>query len=231
MPIYIPSLIVICIFIAWYVISAWLYRDTTYYKITHRSFTSTRFNKGNNGEYLIYNYLKKYEADGAKFLFNCYIPKADGNTSEIDVLMIHSSGIYVFESKNYSGWIFGSEDQRNWTQTLPNGKKVRKEHFYNPIKQNRTHIKHLMKLIDNNVNVHSIIVFSERCTLKKIDVTSPDIFVIKRNNVNRTINKIVKSSDANLEQATIENIYDKLYPYTQVSEDVKDKHVEIIKNK
>ncbi|NLK22184.1 MAG: NERD domain-containing protein [Epulopiscium sp.] len=26
--------------------------------------------------------------------------------------------MYVFESKNYSGWIFGNEKDKNWTQML-----------------------------------------------------------------------------------------------------------------
>ena len=47
-----------------------------------------------------------------------------GRTSEIDLLMIHEKGIFVFESKNYSGWIFGSADQLHWTQSLQNGKPL-----------------------------------------------------------------------------------------------------------
>lgn len=40
------------------------------------------------------------------------------HTYEIDLIMISETGIYVFESKNYSGWIFGDEKQRYWTQIL-----------------------------------------------------------------------------------------------------------------
>ena len=36
-----------------------------------------------------------------RFLFNCYLPKQDGEKTEIDVIFLHESGIYVFESKNY----------------------------------------------------------------------------------------------------------------------------------
>ena len=54
-----------------------------------------------------------------------------GKTTEIDLLMIHEKGIFVFESKNYSGWIFGSEDQLKWTQCFKSGQR---EHFYNPYK-------------------------------------------------------------------------------------------------
>ena len=63
------------------------------------------------------------------------MPRDDGETTEIDVLMLHTSGIYVFESKNYSGWIFGDEKSKTWTQTLPNGRgrRAQKERFLNPI--------------------------------------------------------------------------------------------------
>ena len=99
--------IIIC-----YCLSALAYRKTDYYKTTHKSYFTMRSDIGSYGEYLTYKYLKDYESDGARFLYNCYLPKDNGETTEIDVLMIHQSGIYVFESKNYSGWIFGSENQK-----------------------------------------------------------------------------------------------------------------------
>ena len=58
-----------------------------------------------------------------KMLRNVYIPKGNGETSEIDVLYISRKGIFVFESKNYSGWIFGKESDQYWTVSLPNGQK------------------------------------------------------------------------------------------------------------
>jgi hypothetical protein len=83
---------------------------------------STIFDKGRNGEYQIYKRLRNHENKGGKFLFNCYLPKENGETTEIDVLLINKNGIFVFESKNYSGWIFGDEKSKNWTQTLPQGR-------------------------------------------------------------------------------------------------------------
>lgn len=38
--------------------------------------------------------------------------------------MISGTGIYVFESKNYSGWVFEDENQKNWAQTLENKRKT-----------------------------------------------------------------------------------------------------------
>lgn len=96
---------------------------------------------GRNGEYLIYRSLKAL-GDQHKLLTNIYLPKEDGATTEINLIMISASGIYVFESKNYSGWIFGDENTKFWTQALKGGKNFR---FYNPIWQNKRHISVLQK--------------------------------------------------------------------------------------
>lgn len=205
------------------------YRKTVYFKITHKSYLSVLFDKGAYGEYLTYCNLKKYEKDGAKFLFNCYLPKSDGETTEIDVLMIHKSGIYVFESKNYSGWIFGSENQKTWTQSLPNGRRSRKEHFLNPIMQNKLHIRWLREEIGEAYPISSVIVFSERCTLKQVNVTSSDIYVINRNNIARTVSNIEKGVSSSISEENIESIFDTLYPFTQATYEQKEEHVKNIK--
>ena len=206
------------------------YTKCTYYLITKNSPMQLYFDKGKLGEYMIYKRLKSAEQSGARFLFNLYIPKGEGETTEIDVLMLHPKGLFVFESKNYSGWIFGSEHQRNWYQTLPQGKgKSHKEVFYNPIMQNRTHIKHLKALLGNEIPMHSIVTFSERCTLKKVDVQSRDIQVINRQDVRETVAAIcTQFQHALLSESQIQELFDKLYPYTQVDAAVKLQHIENI---
>lgn len=209
------------------------YKKTTYYQITHHSLLSVRFDVGRYGEYLTYRYLRNQEANGAKFLFNVYIPKKDGKTTEIDVMMIHPKGVFVFESKNYSGWIFGSETQKMWTQTLPVGRgRSQKESFYNPIMQNQSHIKHLNAFLGEYIPTRSVIVFSERCTLKKLQLKSEDIYVIKRNQVDQIVNTICNTiPNEALNDTEILNIYNRLYPFTQVSEAVKEQHIRDIQTK
>jgi hypothetical protein len=64
-------------------------------------------NEGLCGEYFVYKELRNLSGT-KKFLFNVYIPKnlKQDVSTEIDVIFLHNSGIYVIESKNYSGWIF-----------------------------------------------------------------------------------------------------------------------------
>lgn len=208
------------------------YKKTSYYQISHKPYLQIRTDIGSFGEYYIYKNLRSLEKNGAKFLFNCYLPRENGTTTEIDVLLLHHSGIYVFESKNYSGWIFGSERSKTWTQMLPQGKgrKARKEHFLNPIFQNELHIKCLKNYIKKDVPMYSIIAFSERCNFKNLKLSSANYNVIHRFEAINIINKNVKQFANSLSDDEISEIYNLLYPCTQVSELVKQQHIDDINN-
>lgn len=208
------------------------YKKSSYYQITKLPYFLVWHNIGRYGEYLTYKHLKQFETTGSKFLFNVYIPKGNGETTEIDVLMICKKGIFVFESKNYSGWIFGSENQKNWYQTLPAGRgRSRKEHFYNPIMQNRSHIKHLKAFLGEQPPMRSIIVFSDRCTLKSVQIHSNDITVIKRYDVALVVSDICNQIPNDLlTDNEVTEIYNKLYPCTQVDKITKMQHITNINN-
>lgn len=45
------------------------------------------------------------------------LPSSNG-TTQIDHLLVSLYGLFIVETKNIKGWIFGSEDQPNWTQSL-----------------------------------------------------------------------------------------------------------------
>ena len=203
------------------------YKNSAYYYVTKTPYWSLRDDLGKYGEYLTYIYLKHYENIGAKFLFNIYLPKENGETTEIDVLMICSKGVFVIESKNYSGWIFGSETQKNWYQTLPQGRgRSQKESFYNPIMQNFSHIKHLKNFIGEHIPIRSLVVFSDTCTLKRVQLKSSDVIVVNRKRASSVIAEICgRIPKELLNECQIDNIYNKLYPYTQVDDFVKVHHI------
>ncbi len=206
------------------------FKKTTYYKITHNTLSKTRSDVGCLGEYMCYKYLADYENTGARFLFNVYIPR-DDTTTEIDVLMVHHTGLYVLESKNYDGWIFGTDTNANWTQSLPQGHTSIKKKFYNPIMQNNTHIKYLKKLVGDSVPCHNIVVFSERCTLKSITIKpGAEYKVIQRNNLRQTVDEMATRPPV-LFPDHIEAIFNQLYPYTQVTEEVKQAHIQQINHR
>ena len=101
------------------------------------------------------------------FIFNnLTIPSDHTGSSQIDHLVLSKFGVFVIESKDYKGWIFGSKDQDKWTQSLPGGKN--KFQFQNPIRQNWSHIMSLRTLIPfipENA-FQSIVVFTDSCEIK-----------------------------------------------------------------
>jgi predicted RNA-binding Zn-ribbon protein involved in translation (DUF1610 family) len=173
------------------------------------------------------NLVKLFGRSG-KVLRNLYVPKANGETSEIDVVFICQKGIFVIESKNYSGWVFGDEKSAYWTVMLPNREKNR---FYNPILQNRTHLKWLGQYLDGKVPLFSIVVFSERCELKKVTVESSDIHVIKRDRLYATVRDIWDESDDVLDENEVAAVCEKLERLTHADQALKEQHIEDINEK
>jgi len=204
------------------------YKEGAYYQITKNPYSTIKYDKGKHAEYLTYESLRHFENNGGKFLFNVFIPTKNNGTTEIDVLLICSKGLFVFECKNYSGWIFGNEAQRNWTQTLPQGRGgCHKEYFYNPIMQNASHIKHLKNLVGKNALTWSIIVFSDRCVLKDITIKSNDVSVINHYSVASVVAQICNQIQTEIYTETeINDIYNKLHPYTQLDYAAKERHIE-----
>ena len=196
------------------------YEKSEYFAATHTSYRAVRRDLGLWGEYLTFYCLRKL-GGYKKFLFNCYIPKENGALTEIDLIILHGSGVFVFESKNYSGWIFGNETDAQWTQSFPSG---RKEHFFNPLKQNNAHIKQLQRFLPGLLadTFRSVIVFSERCTLRKITLTSRRHIVVKRSEALRAV--MLDASRQILSPSDIDAIYQRLYPQTQLSAQEKQAH-------
>jgi hypothetical protein len=202
------------------------FKGSKYQQASGNTFLKTVLDKGNNGEFLTFSKLEKLTGY-FKLMTNLYLPKKDGSTTEIDLIMLSETGIYVFESKNYSGWIFGDEKNKNWMQTLPNKQK---EKFFNPILQNKTHINALKSVLgkDDEKLFKSYIIFSERCTLKKINVTSTNVKVIKRNALIPTIKREISNNVKMLTHHEIERLYLQLNKYSHADVALKKAHIKQI---
>ena len=189
------------------------YIGSSYRKTSGNSFLQTVLEKGKYDEFLIFSFLEKLGGHN-KLMTNLYLPNKDGSTTEIDLIMISETGIYIFESKSYSGWIFGDEKSKNWTKTqgLQNKKEIQ---FSNPIWQNKGHISALKAVVEIKKDslYKSYIIFNERCTLKNINVTSPNMQVIKRNALTKTIKRDIASAFNLMTAEEVDKIYLKLQKY------------------
>jgi hypothetical protein len=123
--------------------------------------------KGLLGEWQV-NLLIKFFLDKNKYhlIKNVTLPTDDG-TTQIDHIIVSKYGIFVVETKNMKGWIFGSANQKQWTQKI--FKHTSK--FQNPLHQNYKHVKTLEALLldDSKVNndcIFYVIIFIGDSTFK-----------------------------------------------------------------
>ncbi|WP_421228788.1 NERD domain-containing protein [Aeromonas enteropelogenes] len=90
------------------------------------------------------------------------LPTPQG-TTQIDHVIVSRFGIFVIETKNMKGWIFGNPAHKSWTQQIYR----RKHSFQNPLRQNHLHmmtLRSLLGLADHQL--HSVIYFIGDCTFK-----------------------------------------------------------------
>lgn len=153
-------------------------------------------------------------------LHDVMIPAASGGkTSQIDHLIVSPYGVFVIETKNYQGWIFGKENQAYWTQTI----YKRKERFLNPIWQNKGHVKALQELLSEypQIPYHSIVVFDNRAKLK-IDVTSKVVYTSELLFTIQMISETRVSSDQ------VKDIYHMILSNNQTNRKARKAHVKQI---
>ncbi|NNH35487.1 NERD domain-containing protein [Acinetobacter sp. NIPH 2377] len=124
------------------------------------------FIKGKVGEFAVALHVKLYLKDPEYILLNdCTLPDEQSGTIQIDHILLSPYGIFIIETKNYKGWIFGSERQKLWTQKI--FKKSYK--FQNPLHQNYKHQKVLEQVLADIITpeyLHSIVVFMPDCEFK-----------------------------------------------------------------
>jgi hypothetical protein len=118
--------------------------------------------KGEIGEYKINIQLDQFSKD-YRYLSDLFIKNKKSKTgySQIDHLLISPYGIFVIETKNYQGTIYGGKERKTW---LINGKFK----MLNPFVQNYGHIQALKTFIDKKHHdlFISIVSFTKRCTFK-----------------------------------------------------------------
>ena len=127
------------------------------------AFFKSRFFKGKLGESIVnFSITKKLDKNTYHLITDVTLPSVGGST-QIDHILISKYGIFVIETKNIKGWIFGSESQRKWTQQIYKQKNT----FQNPLHQNYKHIKTLSELLNiEETKFHSLVVFTGESSFK-----------------------------------------------------------------
>lgn len=149
------------------------------------------------------------------YVLNDILLRIGDQSSQIDHIVVSIYGIFVIETKNYKGWIFGSEKSRQWTQNLFGEKYF----FQNPIIQNKGHIYALKKALKISENKFiSIIAFSSEADLKN-SYESNVIYISEINDVIASYNQQI------LSQETVEYVISFLNEHNIISSEGYKRHI------
>lgn len=123
---------------------------------------SARF-KGVFGEWQVSQLIKLFlDKSEYHLIKDVTLPTEDG-TTQIDHIIVSKFGIFVVETKNMKGWIFGSANQKQWTQKI----FKHSSKFQNPLYQNYKHIKTLESCLSTKKeSIFSVIIFIGDSTFK-----------------------------------------------------------------
>ena len=169
--------------------------------------------QGRQGEAYLSRQLSSLPKD--YILLNDLLLRYDHHTVQIDHVVISPYGVFVVETKNFRGEIYGSSNDKQWLQV----NKSRKRYFYNPVMQNRRHCQALSAVCRISFKkIFSLIVFIGRCDLHVKDaynlVMSKDV-----------IGYIKQFQDQCLSQNDIEWIYHRLKSKNITSSYIRNSHV------
>jgi len=115
------------------------------------------FSFQNSGEELVTRAIQDHFKSRDYHLLNHITLEHKSSTTQIDHILVSRFGVFVIETKNYSGWIFGDPKNDSWTQVKFNAKYK----FQNPIHQNYRHVQAVQELLNflPSSAIQSVVVF------------------------------------------------------------------------
>lgn len=160
-------------------------------------------------------------------------PKAKTGYSQLDHIVITPFGIFVIETKNYQGTIYGGKDRKTWSV---NGQFK----MMNPFIQNYGHIQALKNFLDQKFHhlFISMVSFTKRCTFKIDDlelrkIASNDLIVYDVelfDYIHRKVSVLkLEHKEPLLNENEVLMIYDAIYAANITDPSIREKHVQILK--
>ncbi|PFN63918.1 nuclease-related domain-containing protein [Bacillus thuringiensis] len=180
--------------------------------------------KGKAGEKLVKRILSKLDPKSYFVLHNVTVYTEFGDTTQIDHIVIAETGVFVVETKNYEGWIYGSEKAARWTQ----GIFRKKSSFQNPFRQNYKHIKAIEWVMEQQLPCIPIAVFHQKCSIKRVNVHSKDKHVLYYNHLKSCIESY---TEVQLTNDEVNHIYQNMLRANIMDKNNEKKHVNYLQNK
>ncbi len=207
------------------------------------SFVKSPKGKGIIGEYRINKIIKKIALECGGIELHDLMFEDEKSSSQIDHILLTQKALYVIETKNYNGYIFGNESSQEWTMTVKHvnnyrsksGKKyqrtnISKHRFYNPIKQNQTHIRKIQNLTSINIPIYNIVVFGRKAIIKDVEHSSNN-YVVHENELKKTIYHLDETLNLDISLDVQIDTLDQLIYNNITDRKLKKLHVKRIKEK
>ena len=203
------SIIIICIFVLLVAFKIWM---------------SSPKNIGKFGEKRV---ARKLDWLSKEYLtLNDILLPTSYGTTQIDHIVVSPYGIFVIETKNYKGWIFGHENSEEWKQSLLGKKRFwgcssEQHKLRNPIRQNAAHaraVKAILKEV-GDFPIIPIVVFADSAEL---NITTPNHIVINWCNLRSAIKSYRTQC---ISQEDIQRIVSKISSANITTEGSRESHI------
>jgi len=161
--------------------------------------------KGKILELMIFNKLVELFPD-SKIYKNVIVPKMYGENTEIDLLMIDKTGIYIIEAKNYSGTLYGDWSKDKISIIYKSGQEFE---LNNPVIQNSNHFKHLQSISSlKSSYFHNVVILGPTTYYRKEDMKTLPSFgnVNTIYNIEKVINYLIKKKNISIPQSELDSI-------------------------
>lgn len=184
---------------------------------------------GDLGEYKIQVQLRQFPKEN-KYLNDLLLVNQKSATgySQIDHILITPYGLFVIETKNYKGRIQGKRGDKYWRV---NGSFKR----YNPIWQNRTHIKGLRGILTEfkDIRIVSVVSFTKRCelyveaNLRQVDADEFVVYDIKLTEfIERKLIRLKSEIPNPMSESDIDRIFDQISSQNITDTETRNEHIQ-----
>lgn len=156
-------------------------------------------------------------------VFNDVLVQHNGRSSQIDHVVVSPFGVFVIETKNYKGWIYGGRFAQYWTQNIWGNK----HRLFNPILQNQGHINALKRVLPtfHEKQFISVVVFSSKASLMSSLPRECNVITTSK------LNAVIRSyTDTILTCKEVDELKHAIDMLTLFSKKEKEQHVSYARN-
>ena len=141
------------------------------------------------------------------------------DTTVVGTLLLHPTGIYLFENVEKSGWIFGDAEEKFWSATKMNEDRMQGVNFENPILRINRNVEALRRLFENfegiSLHIFSYAVFDDSAVLKQIPENAVSQKIILRSQLRESLQRMFRLASPVYSEYEIDELEKELANYSE----------------